>query len=118
MFLYEKAVFFEMDEQADRILECPNWYQLKTITLNCPPSSEWQTHALTSMQTILRHKLDQCVDFRNELANSKGKPIYVCGDDKYWTCGINERLARVTDPDTYPGNNSLGKLLFALAAQN
>ena len=40
--------------------------------------------------------------------------IVVCGKDKFWCCGLNVNLARLTIPAEFTGQNMLGQLLQEL----
>ena len=42
--------------------------------------------------------------------------IVVCGKDKFWCCGLNVNLARLTIPAEFTGQNMLGQLLQEFAS--
>ena len=112
--LHEAAVYHEEMATAIETLLCQNWFQLRKIKVNFKPTLEWYAHAEEFLKALLVTKREQCPAFANALTQHKLQQVYVCGSDKYWTCGLSERIARVLDPSQYPGRNVLGKMLYTM----
>ena len=114
-YLHEMAVYHECMGKALKILLCPNWFQLHKIQVDIKPTTEWIIHADEFMERMLQLKRNQCSDFDEALRSQpRGHFVYVAGTDRYWTCGVTERIARVVEPTQYPGRNKLGKLLYSM----
>lgn len=113
--LFETATYFGLIEEREKILNCPNSFMLSKIKLKFTPTIEYYGEAIRKMESILKQKATAYPRFLEQLRAIRGTSIYVSGMDRYWCCGMVEKVARVTNPDQYPGRNILGKVLHGLA---
>ena len=99
-------------ESKWEILQSVNFEELRRNNINVNTTIGWLDNLETHMFNVLLYKWRHCEAFREAL-KCHGRFI-VCGHDRYWTCGLTSRIAKVTKIKDHPGLNALGNLLQRL----
>ena len=81
-------------------------------------TSKWYDRRDDVMENVLNLKLEQHPKVLTYLENVKGKRL-VCIDnfDGYWGCGHEIKVAQLTDPECFAGQNKLGYIWNDIAEQ-
>lgn len=110
-YQYRKAKHHNRNELASEIMATKNSYKAmwlgKRITT---PNREWEDTKLGIMEQMLRHKLDQCVMFRDLLKFTGLHHLAENSWDRYWGTASKFCGDQVWYRN-FPGSNNLGKLL-------
>ena len=94
------------------IKNCDNTQKLPRLVRKLNETHEWFLERDQVMKEILQKKIDSMKEaIVNELAAHRGKILVApvpYQAEKYWSCGLEEELASITDPKDLPGANQLG----------
>ena len=71
--------------------------------------AKWEKEEVPVMKNILRAKAEQIEEVKEELLNSGERLIAEdVVSDEFWGCGLGKEAAAKTDPEHWPGLNTLG----------
>ena len=117
LLLYKQAVFAEDLNVAQSILKtCVN-KELFQISKTLVASEEWLTEALVVGHRIIEEKHKQWAINADYFLSLRSQCIVMAGWDRFWECGMEKRHAEVANPNEFPGENSLGKLIASYVSQ-
>lgn len=108
LFSYEKACFHN-STLARCIAESVSIPEVRQLTkaINTDPS--WHRCQDDIMKAVLELKLASHHSVRHALEKTREKTIvYTAKYDRFWGCGMNSRVAKLTNPKSFPGRNKLG----------
>ena len=115
LVLYKHALYKCEKPKALAILNCPdirNYYRYKISLIEY---EEWSEAAIELLNTIIKEKHKQWAINDDYFMQYKNKNIIAAGWDRFWECGMEKRLAEVSNSQEFRGKNNLGKLIQAYA---
>ena len=114
-FAYEKAIHHNQADLAQNVLDSENGFQSIQLVKHIILDTTWYDKRVDVMTDILKRKFESCEKFRIALQNT-GNQILVFADKyiKFWGCGLDHTMVKLTDPAKFPGQNQLGVLLMEL----
>ena len=112
MFMYEKAKFHSKSGRFPQViakLKTPS--DVAKVGSKIKTDTQWYNVQDGVMESIMRLKIRKDDQITILLDIIKGKNIvYIDKFDKYWGCGLNQRIAEQTEANQFPGQNRLGEL--------
>ncbi len=78
---------------------------------------EWEENNVDIMKTLLNVKAEQCSEFKNCLLENRNKVLAEATPSKFWATGLSPYASANTDPEYWPGRNTLGALMMEIAEQ-
>ena len=112
MFMYEKAKFHSKSGRFPQViakLKTPS--DVAKVGSKIKTNTQWYNVQDGVMESIMRLKIRKDDQITILLDIIKGKNIvYMDKFDKYWGCGLNQRIAEQTEATQFPGQNRLGEL--------
>jgi ribA/ribD-fused uncharacterized protein len=114
--MYEKAILFNDDKIAKQILQCSGSQQKKMKQLGRKvrhfKESAWKKNRITIYTKHCKAKFEQNKHLKEKLLQTGNKMLVEASPyDKIWGIGLNEKVARRTNPKLWPGLNLLGQIL-------
>ena len=116
---YQKAKLFGDTELADRIMKSDSASKAKALGKRVQGFNAklWEQKRKDIMMEGLTLKFDQNQDLKDELVATRNKTLVEANPfDKYWGAGLSIYSQQLEDPNSWPGLNTLGKLLMELRA--
>ncbi len=114
LYQWSKAGAHGMEDKARDILASEKPWDAKKIGDRINESNEWKEKKEGTMAGILKLKLEQCSEFKNELLKSGEKVLGECTRDQYWGTGLSRADTLSQSPSEWPGRNTMGTLLTSL----
>lgn len=117
--MWSKAKLFKDDETTDKILKCTKNQQkrMKDLGRQVKNFDEtiWNKEKVNIYTKHCREKFSQNQDLKNSLLSTHPKILVEASPyDSIWGIGLNEAIAKKTNPNDWPGKNLLGILLTNL----
>lgn len=115
--MYHKALLFEDDEAADRIMKAETPRDQKALGRSVKnfDQSIWEKHRERIVYDILFAKFSQNADLQKALLDTgDAKLVEASSMDRIWGIGLAEDDPRAHDESKWLGMNLLGKLLTRL----
>ena len=111
--MHGKALLFEDEETAQKILEAPGPLEMKALGREVRGFSDeaWKRHRADIVYRNNVAKFSQNDHLREALLSTTGNLAEASPRDRVWGIGLNERDAKKTVPEKWPGINLLGKIL-------
>lgn len=112
-FMLEKALMFDKTVIPE-ILRTRTPAQVKRIgrRIRNYNDSKWDAHRYDAMVSVLRSKFAIPELKKALLSTNDALLVEASPYDKIWGIGLDERVARQTNPSLWPGRNLLGKALM------
>jgi len=112
--MHQKALLFEDTQAAERILSAPEPSEQKAIgqQVRAFDQATWDARKINIVLRISRAKYQQNDGLRRKLFQT-GRALLAEASphDLIWGIGMDAKTAAVTDPDYWPGQNLLGRIL-------
>ena len=119
LFFYTKAVLNGCPDTANQILKSERDVTLYSIARCIKTQDNWYGIRDDVMNDVIQYKIGIWKErLVVELNETRGRKIIHATNhnkDCYWTCGLTERMALITSPKEFPGENILGKMWTRLA---
>jgi hypothetical protein len=115
LFMYHKAVFFEDDEIAEKILATPVPYEAKALgrLVKGYNDEDWNKVRYDVMYQANLLKYTQNEDLKKKLLETGDKILVeVNPRDNIWGIGMDENNPDILDESKWNGQNLLGKVLM------
>lgn len=112
--MWEKAITFDDSKTADRILATLDAREQKALgrQVRGYDDNEWSAIRYETVKDILRHKFSQHAPSRAALMETTGMTLVEASpEDKIWGIGLAASDDRCKNPETWQGQNLLGKAL-------
>lgn len=114
--MWSKAKLFEDNESANKILECTTSQQKKMKELGRGvkkfKEGVWKRNRVSIYKVHCYEKFTQNSHLKEKLLQTGNKTLVEASpNDAIWGIGINEKKAKVTPPNKWPGMNLLGIIL-------
>lgn len=114
--MWSKAKLFEDDEIAEQILQCATNQQklMKSLGRQVKNFNEstWKKNRMKIYYDHCYQKFIQNSLLKEKLLDTGDKTLVEASpSDRIWGIGLNEKDARVTPPNRWPGTNLLGIIL-------
>lgn len=104
---------------AERIRAATTALDAKRIGDTVKTSSTWDTEKVDIMSNIIEAKFSQVEPFREKIKKCGSKHVIVEATyDDFWGSGLNEEATLKTKPKAWPGSNTLGKVITAVAKKH
>lgn len=116
-FMYRKAMLFEDEETAAKILKSNDPKQVKKLgrLVKNYDDAVWSAVRFDVMYTACRSKFTNNKQAKKELLSYPGKTFVEASPfDTIWGIGVGEYDYRATNPNLWKGQNLLGKVLTQL----
>ena len=113
-FMYYKAKCFDDTVSMDNILKTHDPKEAKKLGRLVQGFEQdiWDVYKFDVMFNVLKHKFSQDRKMYIELMSTRGKHLVEASPyDKIWGIGLSVEDATNIDPDKWPGQNLLGKVL-------
>ena len=116
LFLFEKALFNNCPDVAVKILAATTDRQLQQAAKRIKVCDSWYDNRVEIMHDALQLKIQTMkAGIVLELKSMKGKMLIHPGDDNFWTCGLSQKLAEITSPIGFTGEDWLSRFWETLA---
>ena len=120
---FEHALFWKMamdhgkPSMAYFIKEAEHAGVAKTMSKVMPDAEreEWEDENKDVIKCMLYEKFKQCPEFRQTISDNKDATFAEAGSNMKWASGLPPHITQKTNPDFWPGENMLGKLITLLA---
>jgi len=116
-FMYRKAMLFEDEEIADKILKSRDPKQIKKLGRRVKNYNDviWDAVRYDAMYTACRSKFTQNEEAKKALLSYPGKTFVEASPfDTIWGIGLGECDYRANNPAFWKGTNLLGQILTRL----
>lgn len=110
VILYKQAQFEENHDTARFVLNCANLKELFQFNNHSCSNDSWLEKSLNICHDIIKEKDNQWA-IKERFRDMQQKQIFAAGWDRFWECGMEKRLAEVSNPNEFCGQNNLGKLI-------
>ena len=111
LYFYEKALFNGCAEVALKILASKTERQLQLAVKRIKVCDSWFDHRVAVMEDIIQLKIQNLKPrIVVELKSMRGKMLIHPGTDKFWMCGLSRKLAEITTPVRFPGEDTLSRM--------
>ena len=115
LYYYEMAMSNGCPDVANEIVKAKKDERMYHLVKNITVKDEWYACRDEIMMSVIQLKIDnmkyriivELEDFRNRIIVHPGSRV-----DRYWTCGIQRKLAQITPPAQFPGENALSKIWY------
>ena len=113
---YEKAILFDDQDSAERIMTCENPYELRALGRNITGFQywKWKQHMSSVMKHGIYEKFSQNKDAKKALFETGNKVLAEASRDTYWGCGTHITDESVLIKDKWEGKNHMGRLLMEI----
>lgn len=103
-----------MQELANDIINAEHAGKAKGLSKSIPTEfrQEWERKNTTVMQELINIKSEQVPEFRDALLESDGNYLAESTSDRFWASGLSPDITEKTAPGSWPGLNTLGKILM------
>ena len=117
-YQYVKAMRSSNPNMIERIKSAPNAQLAKRYSREIPYNPYWENEKVDVMKEIIREKVKQVPEFRNELVQSKNQTIVesVRGDF-FWSSALSKDEVVMTKQKYWPGENMMGTILMDVRAE-
>ena len=114
-YTYEKAMQHNRSDIAASMLRSNNALEAKKESNKIVTQKKWHDSRNDVMKELIKLKVEHNNEIESELLKTEDRILgeAVFGQD-YWGVGLHKREAGNTNPDNWPGENSLGKLYMEL----
>jgi ribA/ribD-fused uncharacterized protein len=104
---------------AEDIKNAKHAGEAKRLSYNIPKVAleSWKTKEVEVMKNIIELKAEQVAEFRDALIGSNDEYLVEATRNKFWGSGISSELTKASNPCTWPGLNTLGRLLMEVRNQ-
>ena len=115
-YQHKKAVMYGRPDVARKIYKAQDGPAAKRAakTLGQKTCPMWEERKLSTMEHILEAKFLGCVQFRRALQSSGRQILGEATENSFWATGLSPEATDITEPEFWPGQNRLGRLLMAL----
>lgn len=117
-FMYRKAMLFEDEEVADKILKSSDPKQIKKLGRLVKNYNDqvWDAVRYEAMYSACRSKFTKNKEAKKALLSYPGKTFVEASPfDTIWGIGLSECDYRALDPAQWRGKNLLGQILTRLS---
>lgn len=111
VLLYKQALFEEKPNLAESVLSSQTVKQLTQFKREMPMTEQWLPEALKICTLVLHEKKRQWAIKHDYFESLRSQTIFAAGWDYFWECGMEKKLAEVSNPNEFRGENNLGKLI-------
>ena len=113
-YQYYQACAAGMHDLADEIKKAPHAGKAKGLSKRIPSEfrENWEKINTDKMKELITAKATQVPEFEQALFESEECVLAEVTPDKFWASGLSGETTRKTHPDSWPGLNTLGKLLM------
>ena len=118
-YQFQRALFARRRDIADQILLCKDPVKMKNLgdQLKTANSEWYDERAIVVMRHGLLAKFSK-PQFKSFLLQLDERKIIEANKfDKFWSCGVSSNDPRINDSGSWPGRNTLGKLLMDIRAE-
>ena len=115
--MYSKATFFGDKETAELIMQSTNPKEQKALGRKVKnfDAEKWNDVAKAFVYTGNMEKFNQNPKLKQILLDTDGTTLVEASPyDKIWGIGLDEKTAKVTPVEKWPGTNWLGEVLTSL----
>ena len=119
-YMYEKCLFFNQIELANKCIVTTNPKKVKSIGISIPnfDASEWSKVSFDYMYKVCLQKFSNNKEAKQALLNSKDKIL--CEGSPYdniWGCGFYVWDDYILNENNWTGENRLGKVLMKVRGE-
>ena len=103
-----------MVDLADEIRRAPHAGKAKGLSKRIPSEfrDNWEKMNTDKMKELITAKAAQVPEFEYALLESSDYVLAEATPDKFWASGLSSDITSKTQPSSWPGLNTLGKLLM------
>ena len=114
-YQYEMAAFHGKRGLSEAIVGAKTPSDAAKIGSRVQQSAPWYQRRDEVLTDLMRLKMEQSLSVRVWLTTLAGKPMaYIDRFSSYLGCGLNARVAEVTSPDQFPGQNKVVEIWKSL----
>ena len=106
LYEYKKAIFHKKFENAIKILQSYNLFQVRMHSKDIVISFTWYENSFIEMKQVYLLKINTCPIVKQTLLNTGNKSIIECNKfDKYWANCYTQIQSESFQPNKYIGRN-------------